>query len=76
MQTFHDRQLVVARLVDRHVNHAASVGHRLAFQARQFAFNIEVAHFLEVRQTLVEGSPCVHADKVFVVREVSKVGQT
>jgi hypothetical protein len=75
VEVFGDLRLVVGGLVDRDADLPARRGHRLRLQARQPAFDVEVAHLAEVEQVLVELGPFLHAAAVHVVGQVVDVGQ-
>ena len=62
--------LVRAFLIDRNADIAARRGHGLGLHARDLAFDVEIAHFAEVEQALVELRPFGHAALVHVVRQV------
>ncbi len=67
--------LFLALFVDRNADLAAGAGHGLALDARDLAFDVEVADLAEVEQALVEVRPFDHPAAVHVVRQVVDVGQ-
>ena len=69
-QVFLDLALVVGAFVDWNADLAAGARHRLALQARQLAFDVEVADFAEIEQALVEARPFFHPAAMNVVRQV------
>ena len=75
VEVFLDLRLVVGGFVDRDADLAARAGHRLGFQARELALDVEVADLAEVEQALVELGPFRHAPAVHVVGEVVDVDE-
>src|SRR6202008_3789113 len=70
VEIFLDLRAFVSRLVDGNADLPARARHRLAAQARDLALDVEVAHFVEIEQALVETGPFFHAAPVHVVREM------
>ena len=66
----HLARLVVAFFIDRDADLAAWAGHGLALDAGLLAFEVEITHFTEVEQALVEVGPLRHPAPVHVVRQV------
>ena len=75
VQVFGDLRLVVRRFIDRDANLAAGRSHGLRLEARQLAFDVEIAHFAEVEQAFIEAGPFLHAATVHIVRQVVDVRQ-
>ena len=75
VQVFGDLRLVVRRFIDGDADLAARRSHGLRFEARQLAFDVEIAHFAEVEQAFIEARPFLHAATVHIVRQVVDVGQ-
>ena len=75
VQVFGDLRLVVRRFIDRDANLAAGRSHGLRLEARQLAFDVEIAHFAEVEQAFIEARPFLHAATVHIVRQVVDIRQ-
>src|SRR5205085_8211442 len=65
-----DLRLVVGRFVDRNANLATGARHGAGLQARQLAFDVEIANFAEIEETLVETGPAVEIAAKDIVRDV------
>src|SRR5207302_7047674 len=70
VQVLDDLAMVIRTLVDRNPDLAARAAHRLALQTGLPALDVEVAHFAEVEQALVELGPLLHPAAVHVVRQM------
>src|ERR1700730_10742128 len=70
VQVFGDLAVVIRALVDRNPDLAARTAHRLALQAGLLTLDIEVAHFAEIEQALVELGPLFHPAAVPVVGQM------
>src|SRR3546814_11413649 len=64
-----------AFFVDGNADIAARRGHGLGLHASDFALDIKVAHFAEVKQALVELGPFRHATLVHIMSQVIDYGQ-
>src|SRR3954467_2276684 len=77
VEVFLDLRAIVGRFVDRDADASARTRHRLRFQTRQLALDVEIADLAEIKKALIELGPFRHAAAMHVVGEVidkSKAG--
>src|SRR5450830_126461 len=75
VEVFGDLRFVVGRFVDGNADLAAGRSHRLGFEARVLAGDVEVTDLAEVEQAFIKVRQFLHAAPVDVVGQVVDIGQ-
>src|SRR5665213_557023 len=75
VQKLLDLRSIVLALVERNADLPIRTGHGFGKQARNLAFDVEVADLAEIEYPLVEVRPSLHVAALHVVRQMIDVGE-